>query len=342
MIEKTLYQLLKEKKRTGMATIINRQGSAPRIAGSKMLVLEDQRIFGTIGGGLAEATVIHSLLKRQNAEIRFISLTGEDVNQMDMICGGNLDVLIEWIQPSEENIELYHQLIALTDSNQECALVSRMPRANENPIHIDRCLVVNSEQITGADIIPKQHLDKILLEQTNMPHPYTLSLDESLYYIEPYYPRKQIYIFGAGHVAQYIAMFAKMLDFKTVVFDDRKEFANRERFPTSDEVHVLTSIEAALENRVVNENDYLVIVTRGHVHDAYLLEKSLKTKAGYIGMIGSRRKKKLIFSNLSKKGFSEEALSRVHSPIGLPISAETPQEIAISIMAELIQHRVRM
>jgi xanthine dehydrogenase accessory factor len=123
-----------------------------------------------------------------------------------------------------------------------------------------------------------------------------------------------------------------------VVIDDRPTFANRERFPEAEEV-LVAGFDEVFDRLKIDENAYLVIVTRGHIYDGNVLEQALRTRARYIGMIGSRRKIGTLYANLMKKGISRDLLKRVHAPIGLDIAAETPEEIAISIMAELIQVR---
>jgi xanthine dehydrogenase accessory factor len=124
-----------------------------------------------------------------------------------------------------------------------------------------------------------------------------------------------------------------------VVLDDRPEFASSERFPRAEQIKVIPSFPQAFEGLEIDRDGYVVIVTRGHLHDKTVLEQALKTDAGYIGMIGSRRKRDLIYRELLTKGFSQAELGRVHAPIGLAIGAETPEEIAVSIVAELIQVR---
>jgi xanthine dehydrogenase accessory factor len=133
-----------------------------------------------------------------------------------------------------------------------------------------------------------------------------------------------------------------MVDFRTVVIDDRAEYANAERFARADRINVVPSFHQAFDGLDIDRDSFLVILTRGHLHDKTVLEQALKTDAGYIGMIGSRRKRDLIYRELLDKGFTSEDLGRVHAPIGLAIDAETPEEIAVSIVAELIQVRAGM
>jgi xanthine dehydrogenase accessory factor len=132
---------------------------------------------------------------------------------------------------------------------------------------------------------------------------------------------------------------ATEVGFRVIVADDREAFANRERFAEADDVVVIADFESALSMFAVDENTYVVIVTRGHRHDKSVLAQALRSKAGYIGMIGSARKRDTIYNVLRQEGICEADIARVHCPIGLAIGAETPEEIAVSIVAELIARR---
>jgi xanthine dehydrogenase accessory factor len=157
-------------------------------------------------------------------------------------------------------------------------------------------------------------------------------------FLEPIIPSPVLLIFGGGHISFFLERIGKMLDFYVVVVDDRPEFANAERFPEADEV-IAEDMASVMQRLDINSSSYIVIVTRGHQNDAQVLEWAAQTPAAYVGMIGSKRKINTVFPYLKTKGVTQEQLDRVHSPIGLPIGAETPEEIAVSIMAEIIQVR---
>ena len=159
------------------------------------------------------------------------------------------------------------------------------------------------------------------------------------YLIEPVFNYERVYIFGAGHVAQKIADITKMLDFKTIVLDDREEFANRERFKTADEVKTIPSFDNLFNYIKVDSRSYIIIVTRGHAYDKEVLAQMLKTDAKYIGMIGSKTKRDFIYNSLLNEGYTLKDIERVYCPIGLSIFAQTPEEIAVSIAAELVKIR---
>lgn len=157
-------------------------------------------------------------------------------------------------------------------------------------------------------------------------------------FIEPILAVPTNYIFGAGHISKFISKAATLAGFNTVVVDNRPQYANRERFPEAVEIHSGT-FESAFAKIVPNEFSYLVIVTRGHLEDQNVLRWAVNTRARFIGMIGSRFKKRTLFENLLEEGISQEQLNRVFSPVGIDINAILPEEIAISIVAQMIAVR---
>ena len=149
---------------------------------------------------------------------------------------------------------------------------------------------------------------------------------------------RTVVLFGAGHVSQQVAPLCEKVGFRVMVLDDRVEYANPVRFTGETEIRVLDSFDdwAGLP---IDAGCYIVILTRGHIHDKTVLGLALRTSAGYIGMIGSRRKRDKIYQALQEEGFTQQDINRVYSPIGLDIGAETPEELAVSIVGELIQVR---
>lgn len=150
------------------------------------------------------------------------------------------------------------------------------------------------------------------------------------------------YIFGGGHVAYALEPVLRHVDFKTVIIDDREEYANAGRYPNAEKTVVVESFDHAFDGIDVDESSYIIIVTRGHRGDLQVLRQALAKPCAYLGMIGSRRKNRLLYDTLIGEGFAEEQFERVHAPIGLSIGAETPEEIAVSIAAEIIQARSQL
>jgi xanthine dehydrogenase accessory factor len=157
-------------------------------------------------------------------------------------------------------------------------------------------------------------------------------------FVEPILPQPRALIFGAGHISKSLSKVASLAGFATCVIDDRESYANRERFPEADEV-LAGEYEEVFPRLAVNEGSYLIIVTRGHQDDLRVLRQAATTPARYVAMIGSKRKVISVVKELEKEGVPREALERIHAPMGLEIGAVTPEEIAVSVVAEMIAVR---
>lgn len=157
-------------------------------------------------------------------------------------------------------------------------------------------------------------------------------------FVEPVAPQPRAHIFGAGHISKSLSKIASLAGFATVIVDDRESFANRERFPEADEIFA-GEYEAVFEKLAINDSSYLIIVTRGHRDDLRVLRWAITTPAGYVAMIGSKHKVLSLIQELEKEGVPQGAFERLHSPMGLDIGAVTPEEIAVSVVAEMIAVR---
>lgn len=321
-----------------LATVISRHGSAPRSIGAKMLVRQDGGIAGTVGGGTLEAQVIQlamRMIEERRAVTASFQFSGKDAATMDAICGGQVEVLVEWVDPRDrETVEIIRHLQSAISRHQKAWLVTIYHEESNSTSH---ALVEADGTILGAlpDGTPAETITEARL-------PYHNQVGRHQVIIEPVNIAGTAYLFGAGHVSRSLAQFVKAVGFWTVILDDRKEYANDERFPEADEVIVLDSFSDVLGRISIDSNSFIVIVTRGHLNDLTVLAQVLKSNAGYIGMIGSRRKCELIFQELRNRGYEETEIRRVHAPIGLPINAETPEEIGISVVAEMIQARANL
>ncbi|CAH2213319.1 XdhC family aldehyde oxidoreductase maturation factor [Tepidibacter aestuarii] len=331
------YELLNKGESFALATLYNSKGSAPRTAGARMIVKNDNSIIGTVGGGYLEALVIKDggeVLKTRKAIQKDYKLSGEDKDGIDMVCGGDVSVLVEYIDANNSiNLDIYKEIINYVDKGEKGFLVKRF---NDKSNNIYRYLV-------GEDNIISEHNNKEelkeLIKNNKTRDIKVLKEEDGTGIIEPICNSGIVYIFGAGHVSQKLADITSKIDFKTVVIDDRIEFANKERFPMADEIKVINDFDTCFDDLDINKDSYIVIVTRGHLHDLTILRQSLRTDATYIGMIGSKRKRKNTYKALELDGFSRDDFNRVYNPIGLSINAETPEEIAVSIAAELIKVR---
>ena len=329
-----------------LATVITRKGSAPRSAGARMLVRADGTTAGTVGGGILEAQVEHlagEVLKTRTAVVENFQFSGKDASTMDAICGGQVDVLVEWVNAADQAWKAILEGITSTAARHKKAwLLTALPAGksaekNTLPTSLSRVVVQRDGSILGA--LPSGITVETVFD---ILQPEVLSSAGQRWMVEPLETGGTVYIFGAGHVGRSLATFTRAVGFWTAVLDDRPEYANAQHFPTADEIIVLDSFEGVFANLPIESDSFIVIVTRGHLNDRAVLTQALKTPAGYIGMIGSRRKCGLIFDELRKIGFSDADFQRVHAPIGLSIRAETPEEIGVSITAEMIQVRAEI
>jgi xanthine dehydrogenase accessory factor len=253
--------------------------------------------------------------------------------------------------------EILKEAFKRMDKGETIALVTVVEVKGSTPREVGSKMLVNKNGLvagtigggmTEAKVI--EEAKQILKEGKGMLLIYHLTkeqaaLDEGAIcggemkvFIDILQPKEEVLIFGAGHIAICVSKLAKMVGFKVAIIDDREEFANQDRFPEADEI-VTEDIERALTHIKITPSTYIIIVTRGHLQDQEVLASVIKSKAAYLGMIGSRKKNATIFQQLTEKGIFQEELNKVHAPIGINIKAQTPEEIAISIMAEIIQVR---
>ena len=333
------YKLLKNGESFALATLFNKQGSAPRTAGARMILKRDGSIIGTVGGGYLEALVMEDgkkVLSTGIAVHKDYLLTGKDKGGIDMVCGGDVSVLIEYVDGEFPiNLEIYKEIVRCINKGEKAFFVKKL---NTGTGEFSSYLFDNGKIISNRDDM--SHMDMKEMVQGIYPRDLqVIRKGSDLILIEPVCNCGTVYIFGAGHVSQKLADLTSNIDFRTIVIDDRAEFANAERFPLADEIKVISGFDNCFKDFSIDNDSYIVIVTRGHCHDLTVLRQALKTDSVYIGMIGSRKKRKVIYNALEMDGFSMKDYVRVHNPIGLDIDAETPEEIAVSIAAELIKVR---
>jgi xanthine dehydrogenase accessory factor len=331
-----------------LASILDVQGSSPRHIGTRFLIRRDRSIVGTIGGGLFEAEVQRfaaSALESGASHRAAFSFKGQDHMSSQMICGGDADVLLEFVSAEDKTMEeIVGRLVTMSAHRTTGYLFTRVSIAPGDQISgsLDHLLLdehgARIGRMVGEEAVWKSMPEPRLLKPFQMLEGQGLNHPVFLEWLRP---RGTAYIFGGGHVGACVAHLASYVNFRVVVLDDREEFASAERIPDADEAILLKSYQDAFANLTVDEDSYVVIVTRGHSGDRLSLTQALKTNAGYIGVIGSRRKHNIVFQALLGEGFTQEDFDRVHAPIGIPIGGETPEEIGVSIVAQMIQIRSR-
>ena len=347
-----IVNALEAKEELALATIINRVGSAPREAGAKYLVKKNGTAVGSIGGGCVEADVwqeARKVIEKGEGSILHFKLTSEQLAEGGLICGGNIDIFLEPLR--EDSLNIYREVLKIKQQGGAgiLATVISVDGASHKKEGVKVFIKASGEK-TGSLFMGEELEGRILKEAERLLRVkkievMTVSSAETAHpwkkievLLEPIISEPTVYIFGAGHISQQLVPLVKKIDFKTVVIDDREMFANRDRFPDADEV-IVTEFEKAFEQLTIDQSSYIVIITRGHLYDGLILDRAVKTDAHYIGMIGSKKKIQTLYQILLKKGIPKEALDKVHAPIGLDIHSETPEEIAVSIVAQLIMER---
>lgn len=335
---KNVARLLNGGESVVLATVLDRSGSAPRSAGSRMAVCANGSSFGTVGGGILEARVRElaaDVFKSHETMVTGFSLSDEDASMMGMVCGGKARVIMHFLDASESGQNRFYQNLATAQGAcRQGLLITRIPpEAGRRP---ENSLLCKDGFVTGT-LDPAMVRELAVRFRGRQPNVVKYGREEFL--VEPLSRQGSAFIFGAGHIGRELAPLVKLVGFRTIVLDDRQEFASRVRFPNVDSVRVIDSFETAMDKIDIEGDGYIVIATRGHAHDKAVLGLALATEAAYIGMVGSKTKRDAIYEKLLEEGFTAADLKRVHCPIGLDIGAETPEEIALSIVAELVQVR---
>jgi len=331
-------ELLKNGENFVLASIFDSQGSAPRTTGARMIIRKDCSIIGTVGGGKVEALVIQDAVKifdTKTTILKEYKLQEVENKGIGMACGGDVNILMEYVDAENViNIKLYEEVVKCIKKGEKAFIIRKFFNDGNNINYLYKNgQIIFSSKVTKKEVIEKysdvvRYRDLVLIKEEN-----------ANVLIEPICNLGRLYIFGAGHVSQKLAELSKKIDFMVTVVDGRSEFANVERFPTTDEIIVPDSFEGCFKELPIDKDSYIVIVTSGHVFDLTCLKQALRTDAYYIGMIGSRRKRDIVYETLKQDGFTIDDFNKVHNPIGLEIGAETPEEIAVSIAAELIKVR---
>jgi xanthine dehydrogenase accessory factor len=347
---------LERGQKFALATVINVRGSTPREVGAKMIVRDDGQ-FGTIGGGCGEAEVFRKarllLDEGRGARLTEIDLTGDFDQQQIGTCGGIMDVFVDIWMPASD-LETVRQLADAAERNRPAALLTLVHSVDLGSVGTKSIVDTATEEgrlISALEIPPRAMGQLVARTRDGMPalieisdnggaNPVTrVDGERPRLFLDPISGAQRLVIAGAGHIAQPLAALGSTLGFHVTVIDDRASFANRERFPNADQI-VVRTFAAAIEALTLDRHCYLVSVTRGHSFDEEVLRTALQHSRGaFIGMVGSRRRVKATLERIAESGVSQELLDQVHAPLGMDIAAETPEEIAVSIIAEIVRER---
>ena len=341
VIQEAVKQL-DEGQECVLATVVRTKGSTPQKAGAKLLVRKDGSGVGTLGGGCVEGDIWFAakeiLRHRGGPEFRDY-LLNEDIAARDgLVCGGTM----------------YFFLEPLWDANSYLPYGRQILESYEGSAPIAVATVVNGPAELGAKILFREdgtvegtlgtaELDSTALEASNRvsglgTNEFVRTGDGTELFVEGYTSPPTLVLVGGGHVNKACYQLALTLGYRVYIADDRPEFSNPERFPEAAGTVVADYLHC-LEDIPINANTFVVVGTRGHRYDDHALESAVKTPASYIGLLGSKRKTLLIYQRLAALGVSPERLKAVRAPVGLDMGALTPEELAVSILGEIIMHR---
>ena len=327
-----------------LATVVRTKGSTPQKPGAKLLVRKDGSAVGTLGGGCVEADVWAEakviLEERGGPQVRRF-LLNEDIAAKDgLVCGGTMEILIDPVEQQPEMRPFLDEILAAYEGKGDRAMATLVSGVGKSSggaklfIRADGSTVgtlgepgLDNRAIeAGLELMPKGR-DR-----------WIESKDGAKLYVESFTTPPTLVVAGGGHVGKALYTVARFLGFRVIIVDDRPMYANRERFPEADKI-VVDDFDTGLRSLNMTPNYYVVVATRGHKLDDIALTEAAGSRAGYVGLLGSRRKALLIYRDMIRQGISAERIAEIRSPVGLDLGGRTPEEIAMSIMAEVLALR---
>src|SRR5450759_2603894 len=355
-----LFQHMEAGEALAVATIVRRRGSVPREVGAKMLVQRGGKISGTVGGGCGAADVWRAALNvidTHRPTMVQVDLTEEIAMESQGVCGGIFDVFVQpWHVASGAErpamLEIAQAITHALESERAVALATIIAAGGAWRGLVGHSMLAHENGETmGMLTLPGASADLptqlVQAAQTSIKNgkPHVERIVDAHarntwaeVFVEPFVPPPVLLIAGAGHIAAPLAAIANVMNYTVSVTDDRASFASRERFPSAKQL-LVSDIESTLRNYPITSRTRVVLVTRAHSHDVQGLRAIIDSPAAYIGMIGSQRRVWAVFKLLHDEGILAEKLSRVRAPIGLDFGSSTPEEIALSIMAEITMLR---
>jgi xanthine dehydrogenase accessory factor len=322
------------REELALVTVIDVRGSVPRHTGSKMLVSRGGVHRGTVGGGKGEARAIamaKECIEGKQAGMLTLEFQGEEVEGQDMICGGTSRILVEYIGDREP----YRIAFARLRQGERTLLaktIDKPPGGGRRSVDV---AVLDESGGPLHGVLPpsmRERAERVLRGGS------PVFLEDERVFLDPVFPEEKLLILGGGYVGQAVAFQASRLDFRITVADDREEFSAAGRFPPEAQT-LCGNYTEILRKFPFDSATYVVMVTRGHLTDLECVRGVLPRKYRYAGFIGSERKAKLLKEQLRSDGFAREKIDGLHAPIGLAIEAETPAELAIAILAEIVAVR---
>ena len=336
---------LKEGQPCVLATVVRTKGSTPQKAGAMLLVRQDGSGLGTLGGGCVEGDIWFAAkeILRLNGGAEFKDYyLNEDIAARDgLVCGGTMYFYLEPFRDQEDFVSMGSEIVEAYDGGQPVSLATVVNAKDGGPALGSKLLLRTDGSVAGT--LGNAEVDAQAIEvaqkvaDIGASESFNLA-DSTEVFVEGFTTPPTLVMVGGGHVGKATADLAYSLGYRVYLVDDRPEFCNEERFPYAEE-RVVETYDKWTDHLDLNVNTFVVVATRGHRYDDMALESALKTRARYIGVLGSRRKTIMIFRRLLQQGVPLERIKEVYAPIGLNIGALEPEELAVSIMSEIIMVR---
>ena len=336
---------LKDGQPCVLATVVRTKGSTPQKAGAKLLVRQDGTGVGTLGGGCVEGDIWFAAkeILRLNGGAEFKDYyLNEDIAARDgLVCGGTMYFYLEPLRDQKDFITVGNEILEAYDGGQPVSLATVVNAVDGGPALGSKLLLRSDGTVSGS--FGNAEFDAQVIEVSRKVadigsnESFNLS-DGTEVFVDGFTTPPTLVMVGGGHVGKATADLAYSLGYRVYLVDDRPEFCNEERFPYAEE-RVIETYDKWTDHLDLNVNSFVVVATRGHRFDDMALESALKTRARYIGVLGSRRKTIMIYRRLLQQGVPLERIKEVYAPIGLNIGAVEPEELAVSIMSEIIMVR---
>ena len=339
-------RLVETEEPAVLATVVRTKGSTPQKPGAKLLVRKDGTGVGTLGGGCVEGDIWYAareILRRKGGpEFKDYFLNEEIAARDGLVCGGTMYFFIEPLWEPGEFLPFGREIMGAYESGNPVSVAMVVKSDSGRGVAGAKLLLREDGSTQGA--LGDPGLDALALEAARRvadlgTNEHLMTDDGTELYVEGFTTPPTLVLMGGGHVAKATYDLALLLRYRIYVVDDRPEFANAERFPGAEDTVVVPDYARGLDQVPINANTFIVIATRGHWFDDLALEAAIRTPAKYVGLMGSTRKTILIYQRLAGLGIPVEKLRQVHAPIGLDIGALTPEEIAVSIMSEIVMFR---
>ena len=341
-----VVQLLEDEQPCVLATVVRTKGSTPQKPGAKLVVRKDGSGVGTLGGGCVEGDIwfaAKEIMRRKGGpEFRDYYLN-EDIAARDgLVCGGTMYFFIEPLWKPDSFLPFGKAIMDAYESGQPVAVATIVRASSSRGVIGAKLLLKEGGVVSGS--LGDPELDSLAMEAARKvsdlgTNQHVMTHDGVELFVEGYTTPPTVVLVGGGHVAKATYTLARLLGYRVYVVDDRREFANKERFPEAEDTVVVPDYTEGLDQVPINANTFIIVATRGHWFDDLALEAAVRTPAQYIGLLGSKRKTILIYQRLVQLGISPERLKQIYAPVGLDIGALSPEELAVSIMSEIIMFR---